>query len=145
MLVYKLFNTENDKLYIGSTKSRLNQRLSQHRCACKEGKSQLYQAMKELGAEKFNIELLVECEDMLKREQMFIEAFQTISKGYNQVNAYLTQEDRKRKAKAYNNVTLNCDLCGSHYLRKHKARHERTQKHLKSSQEKVEKCPSELA
>ena len=130
MLVYKMTNQINDKVYVGSTKSCLARRLSQHRCSCKDGKSQLYQAMRELGADKFNIELLVECDDLRKREQMFIDAFQAIENGYNQVKAYLSEEERKIKKKEYNNFKINCN-CGGKYLRKHKARHCRSKKHQK--------------
>ena len=133
MYVYKLSNTENDKLYIGSTKSSLARRLAQHRCACKNGTSQLYQAMKEIGADKFNIQLLVECEELRQREQVFIEAFQSIEKGYNQLRAFLSNEKKKAIKREYNNFKTQCDVCGGSYLRKHKSRHERTKKHLASS------------
>ena len=117
MLVYKISNTDNDKLYIGSTKNDLTKRLCQHKCCCKIGKSKLYQAMREIGTEKFNIELLVECDELRKREQMFIEAFQTIETGYNQMKAYLSEEERKKNKKSYNNTKMSCDVCGGHYLR----------------------------
>ena len=128
MHVYKLSNEMNDKLYIGSTKSSLAKRLRQHKCSCKDGKSQLYKAMREIGAEKFNIELLVECDELRKREQMFIDAFQAIDKGYNQLKAYLSDEERRLKKKEYNNTKMEC-VCGGHFLRKHRARHLRTKKH----------------
>ena len=84
--------------------------------------------MRDIGPEKFNIELLVECEEMRKREQMFIEAFCSIELGYNQVKAYLSDELRRKLKKQYNNEKHQCD-CGGRYLRKHKARHERSKKH----------------
>ena len=128
MSVYKLSNQMNDKLYIGSTKLPLSYRLMQHKCSCKEGKSRLYQAMREIGPENFNIELLVECEELRKQEQLLIMGFQTIEKGYNQINAYLSERERLIKKKEYNNTKMEC-VCGGHYLRKHRARHLRTKKH----------------
>ena len=136
MFVYKLSNTENDKLYIGSTTSNLPKRLSQHVCCSKDKDTKLYKAMREIGADKFIIELLVECDERRKREQMFIEAFKSISNGYNQINAYLSNEEKRKVKKEYNNTPMTCEKCGVRYLRKHKARHERTQKHLKSLEEK---------
>ena len=90
--VYVIRNTDNDKVYVGSTVRTLAQRMAQHRPACKNERKAgypLYEAMNELGVDKFYIELLedVPCE---RREQLtaaegrYIRELKTIAPdGYN--------------------------------------------------------------
>jgi len=57
--VYKIVNSMNDKIYIGSTCWPLSKRMAGHRDAARRGKQQaLYCAMVELGIEKFEIVLI---------------------------------------------------------------------------------------
>jgi group I intron endonuclease len=81
--IYKLTNTENDKIYIGSSNYQyLSQRIDSHRQMCKDttGRrdSKLYIHMREIGIEKFKIELIEKyvCEtkqQLVEREQYWIE------------------------------------------------------------------------
>ena len=40
------------------------------------------------------------------------------------------REKHKEEITKYDNKQFECKICGGHYLRKHKARHEKTQKHI---------------
>jgi len=80
--VYKIVNTVNDKIYVGSTcKKLLSQRMCDHRANCRDekrcGKSLLYQEMKDVGIDTFSIILieLYPCttiDELTKKEQEYI-------------------------------------------------------------------------
>ena len=54
--IYKITNTLTDKIYIGTTKTSIEQRFEEH-VKCNDD-SPLHSAMQELGAENFKIELV---------------------------------------------------------------------------------------
>lgn len=59
--VYIITNTENDKVYIGSTEQPLHRRMNEHRSRAKRNKRYaLYDEMRKVGIEKFSIAALVE-------------------------------------------------------------------------------------
>ena len=84
--IYKILNTENDDVYIGSTTQKLSKRMTNHRIQAKNGKNHLlYQQMREIGDDKFYIELIEEfpCENLEqlnKREGEFIREVATLNK-----------------------------------------------------------------
>lgn len=89
VLVYKIINDSNDKIYIGITTTTIECRFKNH---CKnsviERKSgyKLYNAMKKYGKDKFHIELIVEVptwEIACKTEQDLIKKYNTFKNGYN--------------------------------------------------------------
>jgi group I intron endonuclease len=62
--VYVIRNTVNDKVYVGSTTQPLSKRMAQHRSnmnATKNYNIKIYQKMREVGVDKFYIELLELC------------------------------------------------------------------------------------
>ena len=66
---YKILNTVNDDCYIGSTCQKLCQRMAKHRSVMNAKNKQhykLYQSMREIGSDKFYIELIKEypCENV---------------------------------------------------------------------------------
>jgi len=78
--IYKIVNTENDKVYIGSTTQRLNTRMSGHRSVAirlnaEYGK--LYKSMRFHGVEKFQIKLVKDYPCKTK-EQLLEKEFQII-------------------------------------------------------------------
>jgi group I intron endonuclease len=87
MFVYKIVNILNEKVYIGVTSKNLKTRYDWHLRDCKKGiRKKLYSAMRELGIEKFSIELLEECNDksLIKdREEFYIELYDSYKEGYN--------------------------------------------------------------
>lgn len=61
--IYKIYNTENDKIYIGQTRRDINIRWEQHLLSIKRDEDKntiLYRAMNKYGSDKFNIELIKE-------------------------------------------------------------------------------------
>lgn len=75
--VYKIINTENDEIYVGSTSTNLRNRYAGHLEKYNKGSRpnvKLYKLMEEIGVECFSIELLEEVQydnykELLKREQ----------------------------------------------------------------------------
>ena len=77
--IYIIRNIVDDDTYVGSTVSRLSKRMSKHREDMRQEtrKSKLYEKMRELGNDKFDIELLEECpveniEQLRKKEGEYI-------------------------------------------------------------------------
>ena len=72
--IYKLLNSETDDVYVGSTAQKLSKRMTNHRTKLKSGRIlKLYEKMREIGEDKFYIELIEEypcqnSEQLLKRE-----------------------------------------------------------------------------
>ena len=56
--IYKIVNSVNDKIYIGSTTRTLAQRMGDHRYAAKTERSKLYKAMRFHGIEQFSVKLV---------------------------------------------------------------------------------------
>lgn len=89
MLIYKITNNINGKIYIGQTRYSLEKRKSQHYQKFKSGvKTKLYSAFRKYGWENFHWEVLeyANSKDKLnKLEIYYIELFDSIHNGYNMV------------------------------------------------------------
>ena len=63
--IYVIRNEINMRIYVGATTQSLAKRMSWHRNACRNTKTKaglkLYVAMREIGIERFHIELLENC------------------------------------------------------------------------------------
>lgn len=89
--IYIIRNTENDKVYIGSTTQPLCKRMALHRRDARTEQCinrALYKAFTQIGVDKFSIELLEEypcdnVEQLLAREGHFIRQHQSHISGYN--------------------------------------------------------------
>lgn len=87
--IYKIYNSVNNKVYIGQTKRSLTERFNKHLYDCdRDGydKYLLYRAMRKYGKENFYIEAIEEtANDLLdQREKYWIDVFQSFgAKGYN--------------------------------------------------------------
>lgn len=96
--IYKIYNTENDKIYIGQTRRSIDIRWKQHLLSSKSDKDKntvLYRAMNKYGVDKFNIQLIQEYSFESKEELIKIlneEEIKYISK-YNSIkpNGYNMQ------------------------------------------------------
>lgn len=97
--IYKIWNEENDLLYIGSTARPLHKRMYDHRINAKKGSNyRLHQAMRELGCECFHIELIKEypCENrqqLRRKEGHYIRKYETHKNGYNKCVAGRTPQE----------------------------------------------------
>lgn len=86
--VYKAFNTESGKSYIGITSRDVNVRWSEHlsRARCEQRQSRLYDAIRKYGADKFEVTVIdsSDNEDEIRSlETQYIEKFDTYENGYN--------------------------------------------------------------
>lgn len=84
MLIYKITNLINNKVYIGQTIRTLKQRFTQHCC---RSDSIVGSAIKKYGKENFSVEIIAETdnlEELNKMEVYYIKEFNSLSpNGYN--------------------------------------------------------------
>ncbi len=89
MIIYKVTNKINGKIYVGQTVGDLKRRKSVHLSNAKAGREDnyFYNAIGKYGSDNFNWEVLEECNDIDKlneREEYWIKELNTISpSGYN--------------------------------------------------------------
>ena len=87
MLIYKITNDVNSKLYIGQTTQSLNSRIQSHRNSFVSGvDTHLYRAMRKYGWDKFHFEVIAEVsnqETLDELEAYYISKYDTIQNGYN--------------------------------------------------------------
>ena len=108
--IYKIINTQDDEVYIGSTTQPLNARFRGHKCRWKEGITyRLYQHMSKCGVDEFSIELVEEypCankQELRSREGEWIKSLGTLNdkqagrstQEYREDNAERIKEWHKR-------------------------------------------------
>ena len=84
--IYKIINKMTNKIYVGSTKTSIEQRYHEHLKA--KDTSALHRDIQELGPENFNIELVekikyIDDETLLIAETTYIMSYDSINNGYN--------------------------------------------------------------
>ena len=158
--IYKVFNTINDDIYIGSTIQPLSQRMIKHKDDVKSNKE--YQTticvlMKQLGVEHFYIELVESypCsikEELNSREGFWIKQMATVNKQitgrsrkeHYQDNEVQIQEKSKEYRKQYKIDNKEAILAKSkeYYQRtkEHKQEYQKSEKVKEWKNTKVE-CP----
>lgn len=69
MVIYKITNQLNGKIYVGQTKQSIEKRFLQH----SKSSTPLGQAMRECGIENFNIEIIERCQtqNQLNEREIF--------------------------------------------------------------------------
>lgn len=87
MIIYKLTNKLNQKVYIGQTRRTLDARLSEHVKDANAGRGYyISNAIRKYGIENFNIEILAETKDkdvLNHLEEYYIRKYDSVSCGYN--------------------------------------------------------------
>lgn len=87
MLIYKITNDVNSKLYIGQTTKTLQERIANHRNSFVSGvDTHLYRAMRKYGWDKFHfhtIDYATTQDELDELEAFYIEKYDTIRNGYN--------------------------------------------------------------
>lgn len=85
--IYKIWNDNNDKLYIGQTRQTVNIRWKQHKNKAEYERQPLliYRAMRKYGIDTFHIETIEECDNSLlnQREIYWIQYYNSCDDGYN--------------------------------------------------------------
>jgi group I intron endonuclease len=90
MIVYRIKNKQNGKLYFGITKCRLKKRWNEHKCKSKTGKSHLHNAMRKYGIDSFDIETVKVCDsedEMYSLEVSLIKNHKTNNPKYGYNNS----------------------------------------------------------
>ena len=90
MLIYKVTNKQNNKVYIGQTVKSLSQRRAEHkhRFLYENSHNKFYNAIKKYGWENFEWEVLEESNDWTYdildiKEKYYIKLYNSIESGYN--------------------------------------------------------------
>ena len=90
MLIYKVTNNINDKIYIGQTVKSLSQRKSEHkhRFLYENSHNKFYNALRKYGWENFTWEIVEESNDwnfqtLDEKERYYIKLYNSIEHGYN--------------------------------------------------------------
>lgn len=86
--IYLITNSVNDKVYVGQTERTLARRFSNEKTAAQEGSmSILAQAMRDIGVDKFSIELIEEvpADQANEAENNWIKYYDSINSGYNAI------------------------------------------------------------
>lgn len=90
MLIYKVTNIINNKVYIGQTVKTLSQRKSEHkhRFLYENSHNKFYNALKKYGWDNFTWEVIEESKDWTyeildQKEKYYIQLYDSINNGYN--------------------------------------------------------------
>lgn len=110
MIIYKITNKVNNKVYIGLTTRTVNERFEEHIERAKNSKHKYYihNAMNKYGINNFSIEEIDSCDDineLKKKEQYWIEFYKSfdgrfgynLTKGGDGVNGYRLSDEAKEK------------------------------------------------
>lgn len=126
MIIYKVTNTINGKIYIGQTVRKLNQRIANHRYY---KKSLISQAFAKYGMENFVIEEIDRAdskEELDEKEKKWIAFYDSLApKGYNLCKGgggtvgYHLSDDTKRKISEANKGRASANR-GKHLSAEHK-------------------------
>ena len=92
MWIYKISNTENDKVYIGQSKRPVDKRFNRHINDAVNLKLDTHfaRAIRKYGADKFNIEIIDSAEtqkELNEKERYWIHFYDSIKNGYNETDA----------------------------------------------------------
>ena len=150
--IYKIYNTVNDDIYIGSTTRKLCERMSEHRRRTNSRYTRfpIYKAFGEHGVDNFFIELVEKCpcndkDELRKKEGEYIRELKPslntqmagrTKKEYHKeyYKEHLSQfmksynENNKEQIKAHKGEHIACE-CGCVMNRSSMLRHQRSKKH----------------
>ena len=161
--IYCVRNTVDDDIYVGASCQPLSKRMAEHRLKARQQSCShflIYKKMKEIGVDKFYIELVENCpcntvDELRAKEGEHIRRIGTLNKivsgrttkmyvaeHYEKTQAYQKQyrEDHKEETREYKRNYFQenkekllkrcmCE-CGKYYTMCHKARHEKTKRHI---------------
>ena len=129
--IYKLINTVNDEVYVGSTYQKLlSKRMGKHREDALVCTSPIYKLMNEIGIDKFYIELIMHypCnskDELIAKERQWIKQIGTLNKRIEGRTKKEYREENKdalrEKAKVYRENNTDILKQRKHeYYEKHK-------------------------
>ena len=148
--IYKILNSENDDVYIGSTCQKLSKRMTNHRTNAKRGINHLlYQKMRDIGENKFYIELVEEypcssLEQLNKREGEWIREMATLNEKVagrtKQEYANDNREIKNQKAREHyqENREQEIERSRNNYQRDRERINERHKKYNEEHKEEIQ-------
>ena len=110
--VYKIINDIDEKVYIGSTTSKISRRMTEHRRRARRGETtKFYQHMRNIGIECFKIVCIKEYTDISKeilhkKEDKYIRRFDSVRNGLNTnaMSGYYCMHDKQKR------ICRECDM-----------------------------------
>ena len=145
--IYKIVNSIDKLIYVGSTIKSLSQRFSVHKCDAKRSpERKLYKHFAKYGIHHFEIKLIKKypCNNKLELEIEEERYKLLLNAQLNTRRAHQTAEQKKACEKEWHeknyqnnrvkinlkqNESLLCKICGKTYTRVHKLRHCRSKRH----------------
>ena len=104
MIIYKITNKVNNKIYIGQTRNQLKNRWRDHIGAARRGSlAPIHQAIRKYSAEQFKLEILEKCSSLEEMNQREIDLISFMKPQYNihhGGNSSFTEEHGKRVREA---------------------------------------------
>lgn len=87
MIIYKIINSDNDKVYIGQTSEKLEDRFKRHiGYQAKSYTTKIHRAIRKYGKDKFSIteiDRAITQEELDMKEKYWIEHYNSVEDGYN--------------------------------------------------------------
>jgi hypothetical protein len=155
--IYKILNTEDDKCYVGSTCQSLAKRFSEHKKRHQNGTGKLYEHMRNIGFDKFYIELITNypCntkEELRAKEGEYIREMGSLNiliagrkKPESQKVWYWRNKDdqcRKRREYHSKNQEKECKRDRSYYENNKQAVLARKKKYKQDNKEQIKRKAS---
>lgn len=110
MIIYKITNIINNKIYIGLTINTLDNRLTQHRYEAKHGTDRpLYRAMRKYGDKAFKAEIIDTAnnlKELKEKEQYWIKYYNSYGANGNGYNATKGGDVKTHPSESYLQVSL---------------------------------------
>ena len=144
MLIYKITNTVNGKIYVGQTVRTLEERKWQHINTAKHGhKNHLYNAMRKYGIDNFKFEKICDVdniEDLNILERYYIAKYNCIKDGYNMVdggnnNIMFLDDVKKKHAERMRSKETRSKISQS--MKQYRKEHPFTEEHKRKLSEKA--------
>jgi len=144
MIIYKITNLVNGKVYIGQTTKSLEKRKCQHLKKARQGaQTHLYQAIRKYGEENFNFEIICRAfdkETLNELETHYIELYDSIHSGYNMVdggnnNIMDVPEVKDKHSITMRSIRVRNQISDS--LKKYRQSHPFTEEHRQKLSEKA--------
>ena len=135
--IYKILNTIDDSIYIGSTTELLCQRMGKHKYDCKcerNSKRPLYQKMIQFGLDNFYIELveMYPCnskEELLAKEGEWIRNIGSLNYHISGRTRAVYWMDKKQEINEKRNTIVKCE-CGCEVTDGNMQRHRMSERHI---------------
>lgn len=148
MCIYKIYNTNNTKLYIGQTIFDAEKRFCEHKRKANRGvKGKLYSAMRKHGIENFYVESIEQI-DMTDdyqtvlndREKYWIKFYDTVDNGYNvtwggDTNPMYSDEGKQRHLDSIRSEEVRVSISKS--MKEYRKSHPFTEEHRKRLSESM--------